>query len=102
MKINLRPLADRVVVEPLEAPNKTKGGLFLPDQAKDKPLIGHVLAVGPGRYTEKGDLVPMELKPGDRVHYTVFAGIHIELDGREYLLVKESDVIAVELKENGK
>ena len=87
------PLADRVVIRPLEETETMKGGLYIPDSAKEKPIQGEVTAVGPGR-REKGELVPMELKAGDRVIYGKYSGTQVELEGEEYILIKESDVLA--------
>lgn len=90
----LRPLADRVVVKPIQAEEKTKGGIVLPDTAKEKPQEGEIIAVGPGKF-EHGSKVPMELKVGDRVLYSKYSGSEIKVDGEEYLIVRESDVLAV-------
>ncbi|HXF95084.1 MAG TPA: co-chaperone GroES [Gemmatimonadales bacterium] len=87
------PLADRVVIKPLEETETMKGGLYIPDTAKEKPIQGEVIAVGPGR-REKGEQVPMELKVGDRVIYGKYSGTQVELDGEEYIVIKESDVLA--------
>jgi len=94
-KLNLKvyPLADRVAIKPLEETETMKGGLYIPDTAKEKPIQGEVIAVGPGR-REKGDVVPMELKVGDRVVYGKYSGTQVELGGDEIILIKESDVIA--------
>jgi len=87
------PLADRVAIRPMEETETMKGGLYIPDTAKEKPIQGEILAVGPGR-REKGEVVPMELKVGDRVVYGKYSGTQVELDGEEIILIKESDVIA--------
>jgi len=87
------PLADRVAIKPLEETETMKGGLYIPDTAKEKPIQGEVIAVGPGRI-EKGEKVPMELKVGDRVVYGKYSGTQVELDGEEIILIKEADVIA--------
>jgi chaperonin GroES len=92
-KVKVFPLADRVVIRPMEETATMKGGLYIPDTAKEKPIQGEVLAVGPGR-REKGEVVPMELKVGDRVVYGKYSGTQVELDGEEVILIKESDVIA--------
>ena len=89
----IQPLSDRVVVRPLEEAEQMRGGLYIPDTAKEKPIQGEVIAVGPGR-TEKGEKVPMELKVGDRVVYGKYSGTQVELDGEEIILIKEADVIA--------
>ena len=87
------PLSDRVVVKPLEETEQMRGGLYIPDTAKEKPIQGEVIAVGPGRM-EKGQRVPMELKVGDRVVYGKYTGSQVELEEEEIILIKESDVIA--------
>jgi chaperonin GroES len=92
-KVKVFPLADRVVIRPMEETATMKGGLYIPDTAKEKPIQGEVLAVGPGR-REKGEVVPMELKVGDRVVYGKYSGTQVELDGEEVILIKESDVFA--------
>lgn len=92
-KLKVFPLADRVAIRPMEETETMKGGLYIPDTAKEKPIQGEVLAVGPGK-VEKGVRVPMELKVGDRVVYGKYSGTQVELDGEEIILIKESDVIA--------
>ncbi|OLC47336.1 MAG: hypothetical protein AUH68_01110 [Gemmatimonadetes bacterium 13_1_40CM_4_69_5] len=88
-KTKVFPLADRVVIKPLEETETMKGGLYIPDTAKEKPIQGEVMAVGPGR-REKGESVPMELKVGDRVIYGKYSGTQVELDGEEYIIIKEA------------
>lgn len=88
------PLADRVVVRPLEDTETMRGGLFIPDTAKEKPQQGEIIAVGPGRY-EEGKRVPMEVKAGDRVLYGKYSGSEVTLDGETVLILRESDVLAV-------
>src|SRR5438445_13824716 len=92
-KLKLFPLADRVAIRPMEETVTMKGGLYIPDTAKEKPIQGEVMAVGPGR-REKGESVPMELKVGDRVIYGKYSGTQVELDGEEYIIIKEADVLA--------
>jgi chaperonin GroES len=92
-KLKVVPLADRVAIRPMEETATMKGGLYIPDTAKEKPIQGDVVAVGQGRL-EKGERVPMELKVGDRVVYGKYSGTQVELDGEELILIKESDVIA--------
>ena len=94
-KVKIKPLADRVVVEPLEETEEMRGGLYIPDTAKEKPQQGTVVAVGPGRRTDKGDLVKVEISVGDRVLYGKYSGTEVSVDGNDYLIVKESDVLAV-------
>ncbi len=93
-KVKIQPLADRVVIRPIEETEEMKGGLYIPDTAKEKPQQGDIVAVGPGR-VEKGDLVPMELKVGQKVLYGKYSGTEVTIDDSEYLIVKESDVLAV-------
>lgn len=94
-KLQVRPLADRVVVEPIEETEEMRGGLYIPDTAKEKPQQGKVVAVGPGRLTDDGERMEMEVEEGDRVLYGKYAGTEVTVDGREVLIVKESDVLAV-------
>jgi len=94
-KLDISPMADRVVVEPAEETEEMRGGLYIPDTAKEKPQQGHVVAVGPGRLNDDGDRIPMEVKVGDRVLYGKYSGTEVSLDGNDYLIVKESDVLAV-------
>lgn len=91
----LKPLADRILVEPFESEEKTASGIVLPDTAKEKPQEGRVVAVGPGRVTDKGERIPVELKEGDRVIYSKYSGTEIKHDGKEYLILRESDILAV-------
>ena len=90
----IQPLADRVVVKALEETEQMRGGLYIPDTAKEKPQQGEIIAVGPGR-VEKGDRVPMELTVGQKVLYGKYSGTEVTLDDEQYLIVKESDVLAV-------
>ncbi len=91
----LKPLADRIVVKPLEAQEKTKSGIIVPDAAKEKPQEGKVIAVGTGRLLEDGVVKALEVKNGDRVLYGRYAGSEVTLDGNEYLILREEDVLAV-------
>jgi len=94
--VNIQPLADRIVVRPLAAEEKTKGGIILPDTAKEKPQEGEVMAVGKGKVSDSGTLQPMELKVGDRVLYGKYSGSEITTkDGEELLIMREEDVLAV-------
>ena len=88
------PLADRVVVKPLEEAEQMRGGLYIPDTAKEKPQQGEVLAVGPGRF-EKGARVPMEVKVGNKVLYGKYSGTEITIEGEQVLILRESDVLAI-------
>lgn len=94
-KVKIKPLADRVVIEPIEETEEMRGGLYIPDTAKEKPMQGTVVATGPGRRTDKGELIAVELKQGDRVLYGKYSGTEVTVDGNEYLIIKESDVLAV-------
>jgi chaperonin GroES len=94
--VNLRPLADRVVVKPLEREEVTKSGIVLPDTAKEKPQEGVIEAVGTGRYNEQsGQRVALDLKVGDRVIYAKYAGSEVKIDEQEYLILSEKDILAV-------
>jgi chaperonin GroES len=94
-KSTFRPLHDRVVVKRLDAEEKTKGGIIIPDTAKQKPSEGEITAVGPGGRDESGKLIPIELKVGDRVLFGKWSGTEIKLDGDELLIMKESDIMGV-------
>lgn len=94
-KVTLQPLGERVIIKPSEQESTTKGGIFLPDTAKEKPQEGEVVAVGPGRATDDGTRVAMELNAGDKVIYSKYAGTEYkDVDGEEYLILRESDVLA--------
>ncbi len=93
--MNIKPLADRVVVKPAPAEEKTKGGIILPDTAKEKPVQGEVVAVGPGRISDDGKKIPMEVKKGDKVLYGKYSGTEVTIDGEEYLIMRESDLFAI-------
>ena len=94
-KTKFRPLHDRVVVRRIEADEKTKGGIIIPDTAKEKPQEGEVIAVGPGGRDEAGKLVPMGVKPGNRVLFGKWSGTEVKLDGEELLIMKESDIMGI-------
>jgi len=93
--MNIQPLGDRILIKPLEAEEKTKGGIVLPDTAKEKPQEGKVAAVGKGRILESGKIEPLEVKVGDIVLYGKYSGTEITKDGDEYLFVKEEDILAI-------
>jgi len=93
--VNLKPLADRIVVKVVTSEEKTKGGLYLPDTAKEKPQEGEVVAVGSGKVLENGQKLPLELKIGDRIIFSKYAGTEIKIDGDEYVIFSERDVLAV-------
>ena len=90
----VRPLADRVVIRALEDTEQKRGGLFIPDTAKEKPQQGEIVAVGPGRY-EDGKLVPMDVKVGNKVLYGKYSGTEVTIDGGQYLILRETDVFAI-------
>jgi chaperonin GroES len=93
-KLNITPLADRIVIKPLEPKEVKKGGIIIPDTAKEKPQEGEVVAVGKGKY-EDGKLVPMEVKVGDKVLYGKYSGTEIKINDEEYLIMREEDVLAI-------
>ena len=93
--MNIKPLADRVVIEPIEQDEVTPGGIILPETAKEKPQQGKIVAAGPGRTDEKGKRVDMEVKLGDRVLYAKYSGTEIKQDGKKLLILRESDILAV-------
>ena len=93
--MNFRPLHDRVVVRRIEAEEKTKGGIIIPDTAKEKPQEGEVIAVGPGSRDESGKLLPIDLKAGDRVLFGKWSGTEVRIDGQDLLIMKESDIMGV-------
>jgi chaperonin GroES len=95
MALNLKPLADRVVVRPLEAEEKTAGGLIIPDTAKEKPQQGEILAVGAGKTGDDGQIIKMEVKVGDKVLYGKYSGTEVRVDGDDYLIMRESDIFAI-------
>jgi chaperonin GroES len=98
VNLKIRPLDDRVVVEPLEAEEKTAGGILLPDTAKQKPQRGRVLAVGPGKLTDKGERSALAVEKGDEVIYGRYSGSDIEVDGREIKILREGDILAKVVK----
>ncbi|RXJ01338.1 co-chaperone GroES [Anaerobacillus alkaliphilus] len=91
----LRPLGDRIVIEQVETEEKTASGIVLPDTAKEKPQEGRVVAVGSGRVLESGERVALEVKEGDKVIFSKYAGTEVKLDGKEYLILRENDVLAI-------
>jgi chaperonin GroES len=93
--MKLHPLADRIVVKPAAAEEITKGGIIVPDTAKEKPVWGEVIAAGPGKISDEGKIVPMEVKVGDKVLYGKYSGTEVTLDGDEVLIMRESDVFAI-------
>ena len=93
--MNFRPLHDRVVVRRLEEETKTKGGIIIPDTAKEKPMQGEVIAVGPGARNDKGEVAPLDVKAGDRVLFGKWSGTEVKIDGEELLIMKETDIMGV-------
>jgi len=93
--MNVKPLADRIIILPLEAEQKTAGGIIIPDAAKEKPQKGEVVAVGPGKVADNGSKIELVLKKGDKVLYGKYSGTEVTIDGKDYLIMKESDVLAV-------
>ena len=94
MAVNIEPLADRLVVKPIEKEEVTKGGIFIPDTAKERPQEGEVIAVGPGRLSEDGKRIAMEIKVGDRVIYAKYGGTEIKINDEELVILRESDILA--------
>jgi chaperonin GroES len=95
VKMNFKPIRDRIIIRLLEAETATKSGIIIPDAAVEKPSQGNVVAAGPGRITEDGTLIPTEVKTGDRVLFGKYAGTPIKVDGEEYHILKEEDVLAI-------
>ena len=93
--MNIRPLSDHVLIKPMEPEEKKQGGIIIPDTAKEKPQKGKVIATGPGKITEEGKKIPMEVKKGDNVLYGKYSGTDITIDEIEYLIVRESDILAI-------
>ena len=94
-KLKFRPLHDRVVVKRIEAEEKTAGGIIIPDTAKEKPMQGEIVAVGPGGRDENGKLIPIDVKSGDKVLFGKWSGTEVKIDGHELLIMKESDIMGV-------
>ena len=93
--MKVKPLTDRVLIKPLETEEMKKGGIIIPDTAKEKPQEGEVIEVGPGRVSEEGDKIPMEVKKGDKVLYGKYSGTEVTIDDVEYLIMRESDIFAI-------
>jgi chaperonin GroES len=93
--MKIRPLHDRLIVKRLEEEEKTKGGIIIPDTAKEKPIEGKVIAVGEGRIKKDGKKIPMEMKKGDRILFAKYAGTEVKIDGVEHLMMREDDVLAI-------
>ncbi len=93
--MKLRPLQDRIIVKRLEEETKTAGGIFIPETAKEKPQKGEVIAVGNGKKTEDGKILPIDVKAGDKVLFGKYAGTEIKIDGQEYLIMREDDILGI-------
>ncbi|MGB5848916.1 MAG: co-chaperone GroES [Ignavibacteriaceae bacterium] len=94
-KLKIKPLGDRIVVKPMEAEEKTKGGIILPDTAKEKPVEGTIVVAGPGRKSDDGKIVEMEVKVGEKILYGKYSGTEVTIAGEEYLIMRESDIFAI-------
>ena len=94
MAVKLEPMGDRLVVKPMQSEEKTKSGIYLPDTAKEKPQEGKVIAVGPGRMTDEGKRIAPDVEVGDIVLYTKYGGSEIKIDGEEFIIMRESDILA--------
>jgi len=93
--MKIRPLQDRVIVKRLEEEEKTKGGIIIPDTAKEKPQEGKVVAVGKGKVTEEGKVIPLDVKPGDRILFGKYSGTEIKIEGEEHLIMREEDILGI-------
>jgi chaperonin GroES len=93
--VKIRPLQDRVIVKRIEEEEKSKGGIIIPDTAKEKPMQGEVIAVGPGAKNDKGEVSPLDVKAGDRVLFGKWSGTEVKIDGEELLIMKESDIMGI-------
>jgi chaperonin GroES len=98
MAVKLQPMGDRLVVKPMQSEEKTKSGIYLPDTAKEKPQEGKVIAVGPGRMTDEGKRIAPDVEVGDVVLYTKYGGSEIKIDGEEFIIMRESDILAKKKK----
>ena len=94
-ELKIKPLADRIVIQAMEAEETTKGGIILPDTAKEKPVEGTIVAAGPGKISDDGKKIELEVKVGDKVLYGKYSGTEVTVDGEEYLIMRESDVFAI-------
>lgn len=93
--MNLQPLHDRVIVKPSEPEQITKGGIIIPDTAKEKPQQGQIIAVGQGKITEEGKVLPLNVKPGDQILYGKYSGTEVTIENEEYMIMRESDIFAI-------
>jgi len=95
MTVNVKPLADRVLVRPAAAEEKTKSGIIIPDTAKEKPMQGEIIAIGQGKVAEDGKITPLQVKVGDKILYGKYAGTELTFEGEEFLIMRESDIFAI-------
>lgn len=95
MAVKVKPLADRVLVKPIEEKEMKKGGIIIPDTAKERPMEGEIVATGPGKIGDDGKIIPLSVKKGDKVLYGKYSGTEIKLDGQDYLLMREDDVLGL-------
>nr|WP_217125036.1 MULTISPECIES: co-chaperone GroES [Thermodesulfatator] len=95
MKMKVKPLHDRILVQRIEEEERTKSGIIIPDTAKEKPIMGKVIAVGDGRILENGQKLPLSVKEGDRILFGKYAGTEVKIEGEEYLIMREDDVLAI-------
>jgi chaperonin GroES len=98
MVSKIKPMGDRVLVKPMAREEMSRGGIVIPDTAKEKPMEGEVMAVGPGKLSDKGERIPMEVKAGDIVLYTKYGGTEIKLEGIEYMILRDNDILAKKTK----
>ena len=96
--MKLKPLADRVIVKPIEEQEQKRGGIIVPDTAKEKPMQGDIVAVGPGKVNDDGKTLPLEVKTGDRILFGKYSGTEVEIDGQKLLVMRESDIYAIVAK----
>ncbi len=99
--MNIVPLADRVLVKPIEEEEAKRGGIIIPDTAKEKPQEGEIVAVGEGRFSDTGEIIPPKVKTGDKVLFSKYAGTEITVEGKDYLIMRETDVLAIVKKSKG-
>ena len=93
--MEIKPLADRVVVKPMEAEEKSKGGIIIPDTAKEKPQQGKVIAAGPGKISDQGEVIKMQVKKGDKILYGKYSGAEVNINGEEHLIIREDDILGI-------
>jgi len=93
--VRIRPLGDRILVKRIEEAEEIRGGIIIPDTAKEKPMQGEIMAVGPGKTTDDGKLIKMDVKPGDRILMSKYAGSEVKIDGEEYVILREDDVLGI-------